>query len=35
MNKIKVKDLVLEAGKPKIAVPITGTTHDGIMKDVK
>ena len=35
MNKIKVKDITLEAGKPKVAVPIIGTTHEGIMKEVK
>ena len=35
MNKIKVKDIVLETGRPKIAVPITGTAHDSIIEDVK
>ena len=35
MRKMKVKNLVLEQGRPKIAVPITGLNHDEIIEQVK
>ena len=34
MKNIRVKDLELEIGRPKIAVPITGVTHEEIMEQV-
>lgn len=35
MRKLKVKKLILDQGRPKIAVPITGRSHEQIIKDVK
>lgn len=34
MKNIRVKDLKLETGRPKIAVPITGINHEEIMEQV-
>ncbi|MDO4175978.1 MAG: type I 3-dehydroquinate dehydratase [Bacillota bacterium] len=35
MRKLKVKKLILDQGRPKIAVPITGRSHEQIISDVK
>ena len=35
MRKLKVNKLILSQGRPKIAVPITGRSHEQIIKDVK
>ncbi len=35
MRPLKVKDIVLEEGRPKIAVPITGRNHDEIIDEVE
>ncbi|MDO4833611.1 MAG: type I 3-dehydroquinate dehydratase [Bacillota bacterium] len=35
MRKLRVKELILEEGRPKIAIPITGRTHKQIIKDVR
>lgn len=35
MKKLQVKKLILEQGRPKVAVPITGRTHEQIISEVK
>lgn len=34
MKKMKVKNITLDIGRPKIAVPITGRSHEEIMSQV-
>lgn len=35
MNPLYVKDMILEAGRPKIAMPITGRTHEEILRQAQ
>lgn len=35
MRELEVKSILLQQGRPKIAVPVTATTHEGIMEEVK
>lgn len=35
MRNLQVKNIVLSPGRPKIAVPVTGTTHDDIVEQVR
>ena len=35
MNTIKVRNIEIGVGKPKIIVPIVGTSHEGIIREAK
>lgn len=35
MNTLKIKEMVLEPGRPKVAVPLVGITHDEIIEECR